>query len=95
MERPVGQVQGALDKYGGEYIARLGGGAFDAFGKRAHKIITKGGNRTVIKADRGRDQTKASSIQSRSTNQWIAKTEDGAKKYTTLKKVLADIRAGK
>ncbi len=84
----------AITKYGGEYMSHLGGKAFDDFGKRGYKIISKGGNRTITRATPAEIEAQAASVKP-VHDAWIKKKKDGAKKYATLKGILADIRAGR
>ncbi len=86
------KAKAALDKYGGEYVARLGGKAFDDFGVRARKIITKS-KRTVNGASEAEIAVQRRAIQP-VYDAWIKRTKDGELKYRTLVKILADIRAG-
>ena len=88
------KAKAAITKYSGEYFARLGGGAFDSFGKFAYGKIAKSGKRTIMRA------TAAELVAQRADakpiyDAWIKKTKDGALKYATLVKILEDIRAGK
>ncbi len=84
----------AITKYGGEYMARLGGKAFDDFGKRGYKVISKGGKRTITRATPTEIEAQAAAVQP-VHDAWIKGKKDGAKKYATLRGILADIRAGR
>lgn len=84
----------AINKYGGEYLARLGGKAFDDFGKRAFKIISKAGKRTINRATPAEIEAQAAAAKP-VHDAWIKRKKDGAKKYAALQQILADIRAGR
>lgn len=88
------KAKAAIDKFGGEYTALLGGRGFDSFGRRALGIIKKKGKRSIVTATEAEIAQQAAAAKP-VHDIWIAKTKDGAKKYAALLQILKDIRAGK
>jgi TRAP-type C4-dicarboxylate transport system substrate-binding protein len=84
----------ALTKYGGEYLAHLGGKAFDDFAKRGFSVISKDKKQTITRATPAEIEAQAAAAQS-VHDEWIKDKEGGAEKYAALKQILADIRAGR
>jgi TRAP-type C4-dicarboxylate transport system substrate-binding protein len=88
------KAKAAIDKFGGEYTAHLGGRGFDNFSRRAAGIIKKKGKRSIVVASAAEIAQQAAAAKP-VHDAWIAKTKDGAKKYAALIQILKDIRAGK
>ncbi len=88
------KAKAAINKFGGEYTAHLGGKGFDNFSRRALDIIKKKGERSIVTASEAEIAQQAAEAKP-VHDAWIAKTKNGAKKYAALTRILKDIRAGK
>ncbi len=84
----------AITKHGGEYMSRLGGKAFDDFGKRGFNVISKMDKQTIARATPAEIEAQAAASKP-VHDAWIKNKKDGAKKYSALQQILADIRAGR
>ena len=92
-ERLSTKSKSILDKFGGEYIARLAGKGFDTRNASHVAKFMKEKKRTFIIPDKKQFAAARRSVQP-VYDEWIKKTPDGQKKVDTLTKILADIRAG-
>lgn len=84
--------QAAIDKHGGELMARSAGEYYDKIGAGYYKKFIKESKRKIIRP--------ASYAAARKAVQpiydgWIKKTPDGRKKFDALMQILTDLRAGK
>jgi len=88
------QQKAAIDKFGGEFMAKRGGKAYDdATFTRRNKYKNDG--RVLIhpsKQEWARDMRKYGEPMYK---QWIKEHPDGQKKFDALKKILAEVESGK
>jgi TRAP-type C4-dicarboxylate transport system substrate-binding protein len=80
----------ALDKFGGETMAREGGKTYDAAGdERRQKVAADKEHHFVTPSEAEQDAIFAKYGEP-IYRDWISKTPDGQKKFDTFKKLLAD-----
>jgi len=87
--------QAAIDKFGGEYMAKMGGIAYDEATVTRRSKFRNDKDRVFIypsKQEWSRDMQKYGEP---IYKEWIKQTPDGQKKFDALKKILADVESGK
>ena len=82
-----------MDKYGGEYMARKAGTAFDKLGKERHEKHMKDADRKFITPSEAELKAARASVQP-IYDEWVKSTPNGAQKLEALQKILTEIRAG-
>ena len=81
-----------IDKYGGEYMARRAGNAFDNLGKeRFDKHRNDADRKFIIPTEA--ELKKARAAVQPIYDDWVKNTPNGKQKLESLQKILADIRA--
>lgn len=88
------RAKAAVDKHGGEPFSRNAGKVYDEGDGVALAKLKEDPKRTFIQ-ESAADEGKSRAMMKPIYDQWIGATPDGQKKFDTLHKVLADIRAGK
>lgn len=81
-----------MNKYGGEYMARKAGGAFDKLGKERQMNNRKDADRVFIDPSAA-DFAKARKSVQPIYDDWVKNTPDGQKKLDALNKILAELRS--
>lgn len=81
-----------IDKYGGAYMAKKAGNAFDKLGKERFTKYRNDSDRKFIIPSKAQFQ-KARADAQPIYDSWIKGTPDGQKKLDTLNKILAKIRS--
>lgn len=84
--------QALIDKYGGEYMARKAGNAFDKLGHERKSKHQKDADRTFISLSDA-DLKKARAAVQPIYDSWVKNTPNGQKKLDALQSILADIRS--
>ena len=86
--------QALIDKYGGEFMARKAGNAFDTLGHQRKTKHQKDADRTFISLS-GTELKKARADVQPIYDEWVKNTPNGQKKLDALQSILADIRSKK
>jgi len=86
--------QALIDKYGGEFMARKAGNAFDTLGHQRKTKHQKDADRTFISLS-GTELKKARADVQPIYDAWVKNTPNGQKKLDALQSILADIRSKK
>jgi TRAP-type C4-dicarboxylate transport system substrate-binding protein len=81
-----------IDKFGGEYMARRAGNAFDSLGKERFEKHRNDSDRKFIIPTEA-DFKKARAAVQPIYDEWVKDTPNGKQKLEALDKILADIRA--
>lgn len=90
-----GKQKAVIDKFGGEYMARTAGRAFDKLGKARLNKHVNDKDRFFIHVTDKAELAKARAGMQSIYNNWVKSQPDGRKKLDTLNAILADIRAGR
>lgn len=86
------KAKAVFDKYDGDNIAKICGEAFDGDAERGRQTMLKTGTAMYATDEELANGPKwAKPVH----DEWIARVEDGRKKYDALTGILADLRAGK
>ena len=88
------KAKAAVDKFGGEYMARMAGKAYDEGDQVEMQKLKVDANRTFA-AETPADEQKARAMMKPIYEEWIRATPEGRKKFDALQAILADIRAGR
>lgn len=81
-----------MDKYGGEYMAKKAGGAFDTLGKQRHTKHSKDADRSFIRLSEAEMKAARAKVQP-IYDDWVKNTPNGQQKLDALQKLLAEIRS--
>ena len=84
--------QALLNKYGGEYMARKAGNAFDKLGHERKTKHQKDADRTFISLSAAELKKARADVQP-IYDAWVKNTPNGQKKLDALQAILADIRS--
>lgn len=87
--------QGAIDKFGGAYMAEHGGKAYDIAGEERHQKVMKDKSQHFVTPSKAEVAEIMKKYAQPVYRIWIEKTPDGQKKFDTFTKILADVEAGK
>ena len=88
------RAKAAINKYGGEYMARMAGKAYLKGGTKALKKVKASAKHKLVMESAAETARQRAAMQP-IYDAWIKKTPGGQKKLDALKKILADIRKGK
>jgi len=84
--------QALLNKYGGEYMARKAGNAFDKLGHERKTKHQKDADRTFISLSAAELKKARADVQP-IYDAWVKNTPNGQKKLDALQAIIADIRS--
>ena len=87
--------QAAIDKFGGERMADIGGKAYDAAGEERRQKVMKDKTQHFVDPSDAQIEQIMGKYAPPVYKNWIDKTPDGQKKFDTFKRLLAEVKAGK